>query len=164
MKTGFWIALGGGLAIAALLFGGVVYWRGTDQVAPAGQILKVRSVPADEQHSLVVLDLRIANNSDVALEARQITIVLATKDGTKLKGTLVSGVDSKQLFSYYPALGEAYNEPLIAGSRISPHGTADFMLAARVDVPEQDLSARRELSVSVQDRTGAVAELLEKRK
>ncbi len=150
--------------VAALLFGGVMYWRGSDQVAPAGQILKVRSVAADDQRSLVVLDVRIANNSDVALEARQVTLKLETKDGNHLEGTLVSGVDSRQLFSYYPALGEAYNEPLIAGSRIPPHKSVDFMVAARLDIPEPELSSRRKLSLLVQDRSGAVAELLEKRR
>jgi hypothetical protein len=152
-----------GVVAAAALFLVFLAWRGGDRLEPTGNILKVRSIAADEQHAIIVLDLRIVNTSNVALEVRQVS--LSAEIGSQvLEGKLVSGVDTPQLFTYYPALGEAYNPPLIAGSRIAPHETKDFMLAARLDTPEQQIGNRQKLTVSVQDRSGVTVQLLEKGK
>ncbi len=164
MNRGFVISLVAGLAVAVLIIGGVLSWRSGDRLEPTGQILKLRSAPVDEQHCLVVLDLRLINGSNIALEIREVSVSLEDKDGVKFPGTLVSGVDTKSLFSYYPVLGEAFNAPLIANTRINPHQTVDLMLAARLDLSESDLASRRKLSVLAQDRSGATVELVEKRK
>ena len=158
------MSLVAGLALAVLIIGGVLTWRGGDRLEPAGQILKLRSTPVDEQHCLIVLDLRLTNGSNIALEIREVSVSLENKDGVKFPGTLVSGVDTQSLFSYYPVLGEAYNPPLIANTRIPPHQFLDLMLAARLDLPESGLASRRKLSVIAQDRSGVTVELVEKRK
>ncbi len=164
MNQRFIISLVAGLALAVLIVGGVLTWRGGDRLEPVGQILKLRSAPVDEQHCLIVLDLRLTNGSNIALEIREVSVSLENKDGVKFPGTLVSGVDTQSLFSYYPVLGEAYNPPLIANTRIPPHQSLDLMLAARLDLPESDLASRRKLSVIAQDRSGVTVELVEKRK
>ena len=164
MNQRFIISLVTGLALAVLIVGGVLTWRGGDRLEPVGQILKLRSAPVDEQHCLIVLDLRLTNGSNIALEIREVSVSLENKDGVKFPGTLVSGVDTQSLFSYYPVLGEAYNPPLIANTRIPPHQSLDLMLAARLDLPESDLASRRKLSVIAQDRSGVTVELVEKRK
>jgi len=164
MNQRFIISLVAGLAAAALLIGGVLAWRGGDRLDPTGQILKLRSAPVDDQRCLIVLDLRLTNGSNIALEIREVSLSVQNKEGATLQGTLVSGVDSKSLFTYYPVLGEAYNPPLIANTRIAPHQTVDLMLAARLDMPESELASRRKLSVMAQDRSGINIELLEKRR
>lgn len=152
-----------GMVGASALFLVFLAWRGGDRLEPAGNILKVRSIAADEQRSIVVLDLRIVNTSNVALEVRQVSVSTEV-GGQTLEGKLVSGVDTPQLFTYYPALGEAYNPPLIAGSRIAPHETKDLMLAARFDTPDQQIGSRQRLTVIVQDRSGVSVQLREKQK
>ncbi len=164
MNQRFVISLIGGLALAAALIAGVLAWRGGDRLQPTGQILKLRSTPIDGQHCLVVLDLRLTNSSNIALEIQQVSLSIEPKEGGVSQGSIVSGVDTKSLFTYYPVLGEAYNDPLIANTRIGPKQTLDFMLAARLDLPESGLAGRRHLSVIARDRSGISVELLEKSK
>ncbi len=158
------ISIIAGLALAAALIGGVLGWRSGDKLQPTGRILKVRSAPIDEQHCLVVMDLRLTNDSNIALEIQQTSVSVEPKEGGASQGSIVSGVDTRSLFTYYPVLGEAYNNPLIANTRIGPKQTLDFMLAARLDLPETSLAERRNLSVTARDRSGVTVELLEKPK
>ena len=164
MNQRFLISLVAGMAVAAALIFGILTWRGGDKIQPTGRILKLRSTPIDELHCLVVIDLRLANNSNIALEIQETNVSVEPKEGGVSKGAIVSGVDTKSLFTYYPVLGEAYNDPLIANTRIGPQQTLDFMLAARLDLPESSLAGRRLLSVTARDRSGISVELLEKSK
>ena len=153
-------ALGG--FVVAVLIAALFYKQRGDHLEPTGSILKLRSIAADEQRSIVVLDLRIQNDSDIAMVVRDLSLIAETKDGQELNGTLISATDTKQLFQYYPIMGEIYNDPLTSGSRIAPHQAADFMLAGRLDIPEPELANRRKLAVVVQDRSMLNFTLLEK--
>lgn len=164
MSRGFLLAWAGGLAVVAILIGSVFYAQRGDHLAPNGKILRVRSIAADPQRSIAVLDLRIQNDSDVVAEVRNLEANMELKDGRVVEGVLIASSDAKQLFQYYPALGELYNEPLVRGSRVPAHQSVDWTLAARFDVPEQDFDSRRKLDVAVQDRSLLKFELLEKRR
>ena len=158
------VKIGLGAAVVALFIAVLFYVKRGDHLEPTGSILKVRSIAADEQRSIVVLDLRIQNDSDIALVVRDLTLTAETADGQEVKGAVISAVDTKQVFQYYPSLGEIYNEPILQGSRIAPRQAADFMLAGRLDMSEQQFAARRKLSVTVQDRSILTFTLLEKHK
>ncbi len=164
MSRSFLLAWAGGLAVVAVLIASVFYAQRGDHLAPNGNILRVRSVAADPQRSIAVLDLRIQNNSNVAVEVRNLEANMELKDGRGVEGVLIASSDAKQLFQYYPALGELYNEPLVSGSRVPAHQSLDRTLAARFDVPEQEFDSRRKLGVAVQDRSMLKFELLEKRR
>ena len=153
-----------GVAIVAVLIAAVFFKQRGDHLEPAGTILKVRSIASDEQHSIVVLELRIQNDSDVAMRVRDVLMNVKMKDGQEMPGAIISNSDTKQLFTYYPALGEIYNPTLVRDIKISAHQTADFMLAGRIDLPEPQLSERRTISVTVQDRTMSSVTLVEKRR
>ena len=151
-----------GLAIVAVLIAVVFFKQRGDHLEPTGSILKVRSIASDEQHSIVVLELRIQNDSDVAMRVRDLSMKVEMKDGHEMPGVLISKPDTKQLFTYYPALGEIYNQSLVRDTKIGAHETADFMLAGRIDLPESQLAERRTISVAVQDRTMSNVTLVEK--
>ncbi len=162
MSKGALIAFAGGLLVVAVILGIVVYVKDSSRLVPGGSIVKVRTQAIDEQNSLAVLEVRLANNSDQAMVVRQLEVTLLTKDGHELPGSIVSAADTKNIFKYYPALGEQYNEPLIVRDRVAPHETMDRMLAVRFETPESDLRERKRITVNLEDVSGATAALTTK--
>lgn len=163
MNRGFLLAIAGAAALLLLLVAGIFYKQRGDHLEPIGKILKVRSVPADENHTVAVLDLRIQNDSDVPLVIRDLFITIAPKGGDDLKGAVVSASGTKQVFEYYKDLGELYNEPLVSGSRIQAHQSADWSVVARFDVPQSEFDRRGSLALTVQDRSLLKFTISEKR-
>ncbi len=164
MSKGFLLALAAGLLIVGALVYGVLYVKRGAHLEPAGSVLKVRAAPVDDAHSVAVIDLRIFNDSDVEMVIRQIAVTLETKDGHQLEGALISGADSLQIFTYYPILGERYNEPLIGRDKIRPRQTTDRMLAMRFDTTAAEVESRRKVTVEIEDASGASFHLTEKTK
>jgi hypothetical protein len=75
---------------------------------------------------------------------------------------VVSEGDAQRIFEYYPALGQKYNPSLVARTRIAARQSMDRMLAARFEVPEKELQARRRLIIRVEEVDGAVSEIAER--
>jgi hypothetical protein len=73
----------------------------------------------------------------------------------------VSEVDAARLFEYFPLLGQKYNDSLIARTRLEPHRTLDRMIAAKFEIPEAQLQARKGLRIRIEDVDGAVSEIAE---
>lgn len=157
MSKNFLITFVAGLALVAALIAGVLYSKRGAHLAPSGSILKVRTQALDDKHSLAVMEIRMVNDSDVVMVVRQIEPVLETKDGKQTDGTLMSGDDAKKIFTYYPMLGQLYNDPLMIRDRIGGHQTVDRMVVVRFDLPEQDLIDRKQITLRVEDENGAVA-------
>lgn len=74
---------------------------------------------------------------------------------------MISEVDARRLFDYYPVLGQKFNDSLLIRTKIKPHETMDRMLAARFEVPEKDLQARRQLRIRIEELDGPVVDLVE---
>lgn len=145
-----------GLALAWILFAS----RGS-QMKLNGSILKVRTLALDEKSAAAILDFRVTNPSDYKFVVRQADTTLVDQSGNTLEGAPISEMDARRLFEYFPVLGQKYNDSLIARATIAPHQSVDRMLAVRFEVPEQQLQARKQLRIRIEDLDGPFVELVE---
>jgi hypothetical protein len=146
------------IAIAVLW---IFYMQRGAHIEPAGKILKVRTLALDENSSVAVVDFRVVNSSDYTVVVREVAVTLEQPNGTASDGTVVSEVDARRLFQYYPVLGQKYNDSLIIRDRIKPHETLDRMISARFEIPVAQLDARKRLKLRVVDVDGPSGELIE---
>jgi hypothetical protein len=110
---------------------------------------------------VAVIDFRVTNPADYPFVVREVTV---TQEGAagQPEGTTVSEADTGRLFAGVPLLGQRYNTTLIARTRLNPHQTADFMVAARFEAPEQELEKRKRLVLKIAEVDGAESEISEK--
>ena len=130
-------------------------------IEPAGKFLKVRTLALDENSSIAVIDFRVVNSSDYTVMVREVTVTLEQPNRTSSDGTVVSEVDARRLFQYYPVLGQKFNDSLIIRDHIKPHETLDRMIAVRFEIPVAQLDGRKRLKLRVEDVDGASGELIE---
>jgi hypothetical protein len=156
-------ALIGGLAVAALIAGGVVWFQWSAHTEIRGSILKVRTVAMDEASSVAVVDFRFANPGRYPFVVREVSVLVEDAEGKIVEGATVAESDARRLFEYYPRLGQKFNESLITRTRIPPRESMDRMIAARFEIPESALQNRRKLTVRVVDLDGPMSELEERK-
>jgi len=155
--------IGIGLVAVGILIGFSVWWTRGAHMELSGQILKVRLHPADESSAIAILDFRFTNPADYRFVVRAVRVVLRGKDGAEVEGDVISDVDIRRVFDYFPALGQKYNETLMAREKIAPKHTLDRMISARFDLPESALSERQAFLIRVEEIDGVVSEIAEKR-
>ena len=166
MSKTLMIAFAIGLVVVAVAVGTVYYSHRGAHVTldeKTSKVLKVRTAPLDENSSVAVIDFRVTNPSDYNFMAKDVTIVLVDAAGNQTDGQTSSEMDAKRLFAGLPILGEKYNESLKQRDIIPPHGTVDRMVAARFEVPESKLAARKRFLVRVEEVDGNVNEFGETR-
>src|SRR5579863_3903189 len=113
MKHQFWVACGIGMACVGLVVAGVLFMQRGARVGLTGSILKVRTAPLDENSSVVVLDFRFTNPSNVLFMVRGVTVVMEEKDGKQYDGQTVAEMDAKRLFDGIPLLGPKFTDTLV---------------------------------------------------
>ncbi|MCX6630608.1 MAG: hypothetical protein NTW28_23580 [Candidatus Solibacter sp.] len=162
MRSSFTAAFGIGLAIIALAVGGIFLMQRGDRIELPGKILKVRTAPLDEESSIVVIDFRITNPSNVQFEVRTVTVEMDDNQGKSYLGQSVSEVDAKRLFEAVPVLGPKFNTTLLMRERLGSHGSADRMIAARFQAPLVLLDGRKRFMVRIEEVDGKVFEYAER--
>ena len=159
MSTRFLILFGVGiLVVAGALFAILSANKGSHLVLKE-KILKVRTGALSDQDSILVLDLRLENTSDVPFVVRQVEVSIDKTDGSKAEASLISKIDIHQLFQFNRFLGDQYNDTLSMKDKVLPHSTVDRMVAARFDVPIKDLDSAKLLHLSIQDLDGPYFEI-----
>lgn len=152
------IAFAIGIAVIAVAVGSVFYMqRGAHMTLP-GKVLKVRTAPLADNSSVAVVDYRITNPSDYNFMAKSVTLVLVDAGGNQVEGQTASELDAQRLFSGVPLLGQKYNDSLKERDKIAPHTTVDRMAAARFEVPEAALQARKRFLIRIEEVDGMVSE------
>jgi hypothetical protein len=151
-----------GIACIAIAVGGVFYMQRGAHVDLAGKALKVRTTELDEKSSLAVVDFRINNPSDYPFMVRSVTMIMEDGAGKQVEGQTVSEPDAKRVFEGIPLLGQKYNATLIMRDKLPPKMSWDRMVAARFEVPEPQLEARKRLLVRIEEVDGKVVEIPEK--
>ena len=151
-----------GLALILVAIGVIFYLQRGAHIELKGSILKVRTQALDENSSVAVVDFRFVNPSDYSFVVRTVTVSVTDGNGRSSDGAEVSEVDAKRLFQYYPLLGQKYNDSLLMRDKIPAHQSQDRMVAARFEIPVQQLDARKRLSIRIEDVDGPVSELVEK--
>lgn len=123
-----------------------------------GKVLKVRTGALSDDDSIVVLDFRVENISDVPFVVRLVEVTLDKQDGSTVQGVNVSKGDLKRMFQYNRFLGDQYNDALTIKDPIPPHAKVDRMVAARFDLKNRDLEAAKAIHLTIQDMDGALFE------
>src|SRR6202051_3064989 len=137
MSKGFWIFLVAGLAVVGgLIFTMLTATQGA-HLRLEGKILKVRVLALPGRAaSIVVVDFRVTNPSDVPFVVNSVTFQLEPAKGDAADGTTISKNDIENIFRYEKLLGPKYNDTLSLQDRIAPHKRADLMAGARFELPE----------------------------
>jgi hypothetical protein len=162
MQKNFAIALAVGLGVIAVIVGGVLFMQRDIRIGLAGNFLKVRTAPLDENSSIAIIDFRFRNHSDRKFIVGGVTVVLDDADGKQYDGRTISESDAKNLFQVMPILGQKYNDSLIIHQTLAPQAAGDQMIAARFEAPEARLAARKRFIIRIEDVDGNTAEISEK--
>lgn len=163
MSKQFWTFLGIGLAVVAALIGAVLLSTKGQHLELDGQILKVRVFQMNPNASIVVVDFRAKNPSDVPFVVKNVDLELEPASGDPVKGVTISKPDVENVFKYETLLGPKYNDVLSIRDKIAPHQSVDRMAGARVDLSDAAIQARKTVKLRIEDMDGAVAELVEKK-
>ena len=156
------ITFGIGIVVVAIAVWGIVRIERGGHVELTGTILKVRTAPLDEQSAAAVIDFRVTNPADYPFQVRGVTVVLENQSGAQTEGSTVSEVDARQLMAGVPLLGDKYNPSLMVRERVPGHTTLDRMIAARFELPDSQLQARKRFLVRIEEVDGLVEELSER--
>lgn len=159
MTKSFGAAFAIGIAVIAIVVGGVLYMQRGARVGLAGSFLKVRTAPLDENSSVAVIDFRYRNPGDVRFVVRDVTVVMEDASGSQTTGRTVSEMDAQRLFDALPLLGQKFNNTLVTRDVVPAHAAEDRMVAARFEVPEAKLEARKRLIIRIEDVDGPVTEI-----
>lgn len=159
----FWKAFGIGIALVLIAVAAIFYMQRGAHIELKGSIFKVRTAGMDERAAVVVIDFRFVNPADYPFVVRTVEVSMVGPDGQTYNGAVVAEVDARRLFEYIKPLGQKYNDSLLIHDRIKPRSTEDRMIAARFEVPEGILQARKQLKVRIEDVDGPVSELVEKK-
>jgi len=162
MSKNFLMAFGIGIVCIAIGAWWVVHMQSGAYVDLPGKILKVRTAPLDEASALAALDFRVSNPADYPFVVRKVTVIMEDSAGNQSEGQTVSEVDARQLFQVIPLLGQKFNDTLLMRDSIPPHTSWDRMVAARFEVPQSKIEARKRLVVRIEEVDGKVFDLSEK--
>ena len=162
MNKNLLIAFGIGIVCIAIAAMWVVHIQRGAYIDLPGKVLKVRTAPLDEASAIAVLDFRVSNPADYPFVIRKVTVALDDAAGNEAEGQTVSEVDARQLFQVIPLLGQKYNDTLLMRDSIPPHASWDRMVAARFEVPESTIAARKRLVVRIEEVDGKVFDLPDK--
>jgi hypothetical protein len=145
-----------GLAVIIAAIGGVLFMQRGAHIELKGAILKVRTLALDDNSSIMVVDFRFANPADYPFVIKSVTL-----QADQVEGFSVPEIDARRIFEYYPLLGKKFNDTLVAHEKIPARESQDRMIAARFEVPESKLTARKRLVLRIEDVDGPVSELVE---
>jgi hypothetical protein len=162
VSKNFAVAFGVGLVCIAIAVAGIFYMQRGAHIDAHGKFLKVRTAPIDDNHSLVVIDFRIENPADYGYKVRTVTVVMEDASGTPTEGQTASDSAAKQALEGIPTLGPKYNDSLIMNDMVPPKSTWDRMIAAKFDLPEAKLQARKRFLVRVEEVDGKIVDISEK--
>jgi hypothetical protein len=162
MSKNFLIAFGIGIVCIAIGAWMVVYVNRGAYVDLPGKVLKVRTAPLDEASAVAVVDFRVSNPASYPFVVRKVTVAMEDNAGAESEGETVSEVDARQLFQAIPLLGQKFNDTLLMRDSVPPHTSWDRMVAARFEVPQSKIEARKRLVVRIEEIDGKVFDLSEK--
>ena len=162
MSKNFLIAFGIGIVCIAIAAWVVVYVNRGAYVDLPGKVLKVRTAPLDEASAVAVVDFRVSNPASYPFVVRKVTVAMEDNAGAESEGETVSEVDARQLFQAIPLLCQKFNDTLLMRDSVPSHTSWDRMVAARFEVPQAKLEARKRLIVRIEEVDGKVFDLSEK--
>lgn len=159
MSRQFWGFLLAGLAVVGFGILAVLLKTKGSHLELKGEILKVRVLALSDKASLVMVDFRATNPSDIGFVVKNCEMQLDPAAGEPVEGARISRADVENVFKYEKLLGPKYNDVLSIRDKIGPHQTVDRMAGARFELPESEIEKRRSIRLRIEDLDGTVAEL-----
>ena len=163
MNKQFLIFLVAGLAIVGAALGFLLIGTKGNHLELHGTILKVRVMPLSPVASLVIVDFRVNNPSDVPFVMKDASLTLEPAKGATLDGMGVSKPDVENVFKYNPILGPKFNDVLGIKDKIAPHQRLDRMVGARFEIPDVQAEDRKAIHLHIEELDGVTADLVEKK-
>ena len=114
--------------------------------------------------TIVALDVRITNTSDVPFVAGSATIRVEPAAGEPMEAVTMGRPDLEQMFQYLPQLGPKVNPLLGAQDRIAGRQALVRTLGARINVLPDVIQSRKGLVLRLEDVDGAIVEIREGRR
>ena len=153
------------IGLAAVGIGIAFVFIGTkgNHLELTGTILKVRVLPLSPEASLVIVDFRVTDPSDVPFVMKSASLTLEPGSGAALDGMTVAKSDIENVFKYNPLLGPKFNDVLGIRDKIAPHQRMDRMVGARFEIPEAQAEDRKAIHLHIEEIDGVTADLVEKR-
>jgi hypothetical protein len=152
-----------GLAAVTIGIGALFLGTKGNHLELKGTILKVRVLPLSPVASLVIVDFRVSDPSDVPWVMKGASLTLDPASGATLDGMTVSKSDIENVFKYNPILGPKFNDVLGIKDRIAPHQRLDRMVGARFEIPESQAEERKAIHLHVEEIDGVTADFTEKK-
>lgn len=161
MSKQFWIFFGIGLVAVGITVALTMESTKGNHLELDGRILHVRLLSLNPQATIVIVDFRETNPSDVRFIVKNIEVTL---DGVKgaPAGQVISKYDLKTVFDNLKIVGPKFNDALSTGDVVAPHQTVDRMVGARFELGEQAVAGRSAVRIRIEDLDRTVAELVEK--
>lgn len=163
MTKQFWMSLLIGLAAVGIGIAFVFIGTKGNHLELTGTILKVRVLPLSPEASLVIVDFRVTDPSDVPFVMKSASLTLEPGSGAALDGMTVAKSDIENVFKYNPLLGPKFNDVLGIRDKIAPHQRMDRMVGARFEIPEAQAEDRKAIHLHIEEIDGVTADLVEKR-
>jgi hypothetical protein len=152
-----------GLAVVGIALGFLFIGTKGNHLELNGTILKVRTLPLSEKASLVIVDFRVSDPSDIPFIMKGASLTLEPATGEILDGMTVTKSDIENVFKYNPILGPKFNDVLGIKDRIEPHQRLDRMVGARFEIPEAQAEERKAVHLHIEEMGGLAVDLIEKK-
>jgi hypothetical protein len=157
----FWIFFAIGLVVVGITVMFTMESTRGNHLELDGRILHVRTLSVNPHATIVVVDFRENNPSDVRFIVKNIEMALiGVKD--EPTGQIISKYDLKTVFENMKLVGPKFNEALSTGDVVEPHQTVDRMVGARFELGESAVEGRTAVRIRIEDLDRTVAELVEK--
>lgn len=155
--------LGIGVAAVGLGLGFLFIGTNGNHLELTGTILKVRVLPLSPIASLVAVDFRVIDPSDVPFAVKTVSLTLDPASGVTLEGMSISKSDMDNVFKYNAILGPKFNDVLGIKDVIAPHQRMDRMVGARFEIPESQADDRKSVHLHIEEFNGVTADFVEKK-
>lgn len=152
-----------GLAVVALLLGGAFYLQWDAHMELKGRVIKVRTLNAIDEATIVVADCRFENTAGSTYIVGDIKVEIEDAKGQKTEGMAIAEVDADRVFAGYPALGPRFNPNLKVRDKVAAHSTVDRQFSVQFPMPGSVVAARKRIIVTVRELDGLESQLLESR-
>lgn len=155
-----------GVAVAALV---LFLWFGYSSTSDSrlkvsGEILKVRSLELSPESTLVMLDFRLTNESDVTFVLKEGTVLWTDASGKEHEATHVARPDLDRILQYTQQAGPKYNEMFVMREKLTGKAMLDRMTAGSIPVSDAAFAKRKSVRLKLTDLDGLTFELLERKK
>jgi hypothetical protein len=161
MSKQFWIFLGVGLVAVGIAVAAI--WTGTKgaHLDLTGKIVRVRSIPLQGETSLVVVDFRVTNPSEVPLVIREVSLKMEFYGKQPVGGIEVSKSDVDTMFTEFPSIGPKYSDVLAPPETVEPGKTIYRMAEATFGMSQAAIEVRKAVILHIEDVDGAGFDIVE---